>query len=51
MATLELDVVELMAKHTASRLAGLVGIIRGLENPKSVGARRRVHLQPQTCLK
>jgi hypothetical protein len=39
MAALELDVVELMAKHTAARLAGMVGMIRGLANPKSGVAR------------
>ena len=41
--SLELDVVELMTKDTASRLAGLVGMIRGLANPKSGGARWEVH--------
>jgi hypothetical protein len=35
MAALELGVVELMAKHTATRLTGLVKMIRGLANPKS----------------
>jgi hypothetical protein len=41
--SLELDVVELMEKYTATRLAGLVGRIWGLANPKSGDARRRVH--------
>jgi hypothetical protein len=35
MAALELGVVELMAMHTATRLTGLVEMIRGLANPKS----------------
>ena len=51
MAALELELVELMAKHTAARLTGLVKMIRGLGNPKSGGARRGVHLHPQSCLK
>jgi hypothetical protein len=46
MAALELEVVELMAKHTAARLTGLVEMIRGLANPKSGGARRKVHSHP-----
>ncbi len=37
MAALELVVVELMAKHTANRLTGLVEMVRGLANPKSEG--------------
>jgi hypothetical protein len=51
MATLELGVVELMAKYTSTRLTGLVEMIRGLANPKSEGARREVHSHPQPCLK
>jgi hypothetical protein len=51
MAALELDVVEFMAKHTAARHEGLVGMIRGSANPKSGGARRRVHSQPPTLSK
>ena len=51
MAALELEVVELMAKHTVAQLPGLVEGIRGLANPKSRGARREVHLHPQPCLK
>jgi hypothetical protein len=51
MSALELDVVELMAKPAAARLAELVEMIRGLAYPKSGGARRGVHLQPQPCLK
>jgi hypothetical protein len=50
MAVLELEVVELMAKHT-TRLTGLVEMIRGLANPKSGGARRGLHLHPHPCLK
>jgi len=44
MAALDLNVVELMAKHTAARLTGLVEMIRGLANPKSGGAWREEHL-------
>jgi hypothetical protein len=51
MAALELGVVELMAKHTATRLTGLVKMIRGLANPKSEGGRWEVHSHPQPCLK
>jgi hypothetical protein len=51
MAALELEVVELMAKHTAARLTELVELIRGLANPKSGGARRGVPLHPHPCLK
>jgi hypothetical protein len=40
-----------MAKHTAALLEGLVGMIRGPANPKSEGARRKVHSQLQPCLK
>jgi hypothetical protein len=40
-----------MAKHTTSILEGLVGMIRGPANPKSGVAMRKVHLQPQPCLK
>jgi hypothetical protein len=47
LSALELDVVKLMAKHTAALLEGLVGMIRGPPNPKSEGARRKVHSQPQ----
>ena len=47
MAALVLGVLELMAKHNAARLTGLVEMIRGLANPKSVGARREVHSHPQ----
>ena len=50
MAALVLVVVELMAKHTATRLTGLVEMIRGLASPKSEGARREVHSHPQPCL-
>ena len=46
MAALVLVVVELMAKHTATRLTGLVEMIRGLANPKSGGARQEVHSRP-----
>ena len=42
MAALELDVVELMAKPAAARLAELVEMIRGLAYPKC--ARRGVRL-------
>ena len=49
MAALELELVELMAKHTTSRLTGLVAMIRGLANPKSEDARREVRLHPQPC--
>jgi len=45
--SLELDVVELMEKYTATRLAGLVGRIWELANPKSGGARRKVHSHPR----
>jgi hypothetical protein len=45
------NIVELMAKYTATRLTGLVEMIRGLANPKSEGARREVHSHPQPCLK
>ena len=48
MASLELGAMELMAKHTATRLTGLVEMIRGLASPKSEGARRE---HPQPCLK
>jgi hypothetical protein len=51
MAALELELVELMAKHTAARLPGLVEGIRGLANPKSEVPRREVHLHPQPCFK
>ena len=51
MVALELGVVELMTKHTATRLTGLVEMIRGLASPKSEGARREVHSHPQPCLK
>ena len=44
MAALELDVVKLMAKPAAARLAELVEMIRGLAYPKSGGARRGVRL-------
>jgi len=46
MDALELEVVELMAKHTATRLTGLVAMIRGLANPKSEGASREVRSHP-----
>ncbi len=46
MASLELGVMELMAKHTATRLTGLVEMIRGLASPKSEGARWEVHSHP-----
>jgi hypothetical protein len=42
MTALELEVVELIAEHTVSRLTGLVEMIRGLANSKSEGARREV---------
>jgi len=51
MAALELGVGKMMAKHTTALLEGLVGMIRGPANPKSGGARRKVHSQPQPCLK
>jgi hypothetical protein len=51
MAALILEVVELMAKHTMAWLTGLVEMIRGLPNPKSGGARPKVHSHPQPCLK
>jgi hypothetical protein len=51
MTALVLEVLELMAKHTAARLTRLVEMIRGLANPKSGGARREVHSHPQPCLK
>jgi hypothetical protein len=46
MATLGLEVVKLMAEHTTAWLKGLVDLIRGLANPKSGGARRKVHSHP-----
>jgi hypothetical protein len=46
MGALELGAVELMTKHTATRLTGLVEMIRGLANPKSEGARREEHSHP-----
>ena len=46
MDALELEVVELMAKHTATRLTGLVAMIRGLANPISEGASREVRSHP-----
>lgn len=51
MAALELDVVKLMAKHTAALLEGLLGMFRGPANPQSGVARRKVDSQPQPCLK
>jgi hypothetical protein len=51
VAALELCVVELMASNPPALLEGLVGMIRGLANPKSRGARRKAHSQPQTRLK
>jgi len=51
MAAPVLEVVKLMARHTAARLTGLVEMIRGLANPKSGGARREVHSHPKPYLK
>jgi hypothetical protein len=51
MAALEIEVMELMAKHTAVRLSGLVERIRGLATPKSGGARRRGTLAPPALSK
>ena len=50
MDALELEVVELMAKHTATRLTGLVAMIRGLANPKSEGASREVRSHPTSSV-
>jgi hypothetical protein len=49
MVALELGVVELMTKHTATRLTGLVEMNRGLASPKSEGARWEVPSHPQPC--
>jgi hypothetical protein len=51
MTALELCIVKLMVKHTTALLEGLVGMIQGPANPKSGVARRKVHSQPQHCLK
>jgi hypothetical protein len=46
MAALELEVVELMAKHPEARLTGLPEMIRGLANPKSGSASRELLAHP-----
>ncbi len=52
MSAVSRDIIhEDMRPSQSAPTCGIVEMIRGLANPKSGGARSKVHSQPQPCLK